>query len=102
MGHWRGPFLKRRHSRREPGRSTARRQEAGGRRQKAESSNEKPETRNGVKVHSVGIIMNGVTGRMGANQHLGRSILAIIAQGGVEISDHETILPRSEERRVGK
>src|ERR1022692_2844098 len=94
MGHWRGPFLKRRHSRREPGRSTARRQEAGGRRQKAESSNEKPETRNGVKVHSVGIIMNGVTGRMGANQHLERSILAIIAQGGVKISNDEVILPR--------
>lgn len=38
--------------------------------------------------------MNGVTGRMGANQHLGRSILAIIAQGGVETSDCRTILPR--------
>ena len=38
--------------------------------------------------------MNGVTGRMGANQHLGRSILAIIAQGGVKISDSETIMPR--------
>ena len=45
-------------------------------------------------MHSVGIIMNGVTGRMGANQHLERSILAIIAQGGVKISDNETILPR--------
>ena len=38
--------------------------------------------------------MNGVTGRMGANQHLGRSILAIIAQGGVKISNDEVILPR--------
>ena len=38
--------------------------------------------------------MNGVTGRMGANQHLGRSILAIIEQGGVKISDDETIMPR--------
>lgn len=38
--------------------------------------------------------MNGVTGRMGANQHLGRSILAIIQQGGVKISDDETIVPR--------
>ena len=37
--------------------------------------------------------MNGVTGRMGANQHLGRSILAIIAQGGVKISDGEAIMP---------
>jgi predicted dehydrogenase len=46
------------------------------------------------KVHSVGIIMNGVTGRMGVNQHLRRSILDILAQGGVKISDSETIMPR--------
>ncbi len=45
-------------------------------------------------VHSVGIILNGVTGRMGLNQHLRRSILAIMAQGGVRISDTEAILPR--------
>jgi predicted dehydrogenase len=38
--------------------------------------------------------MNGVTGRMGAHQHLERSILAIIAQGGVKISDSATIVPR--------
>ena len=31
----------------------------------------------------IGIIMNGVTGRMGTNQHLVRSINAIRAQGGV-------------------
>ncbi len=31
----------------------------------------------------LGIIMNGVTGRMGANQHLARSIVAIRQQGGV-------------------
>ena len=34
-------------------------------------------------VHSVGIVMNGVTGRMGLNQHLRRSICAIMEQGGV-------------------
>jgi predicted dehydrogenase len=45
-------------------------------------------------VHNIGIIMNGVTGRMGLNQHLKRSILAIIQQGGVSISDNETIMPR--------
>jgi predicted dehydrogenase len=44
-------------------------------------------------VHKVGVIMNGVTGRMGANQHLTRSILAIIQQGGVWLSDAETIMP---------
>lgn len=37
--------------------------------------------------------MNGVTGRMGKNQHLLRSILPIIQQGGVKISERETILP---------
>jgi predicted dehydrogenase len=35
----------------------------------------------------LGIIMNGVTGRMGYRQHLVRSILAIREQGGVELSD---------------
>jgi predicted dehydrogenase len=47
-----------------------------------------------MNVHTVGIIMNGVTGRMGLNQHLRRSIHAIIQQGGVPISDSETIMPR--------
>jgi predicted dehydrogenase len=43
--------------------------------------------------HKVGIIMNGVTGRMGTNQHLMRSIVEIIKQGGVKLSDGETIMP---------
>jgi predicted dehydrogenase len=47
----------------------------------------------GMKVHKVGIIMNGVTGRMGTNQHLLRSISAIIQQGGVKLSAEETIMP---------
>src|SRR6186997_38626 len=46
-----------------------------------------------MKEHKIGIIMNGVTGRMGTNQHLLRSIAAIIKQGGVKISDKETIMP---------
>ncbi len=46
------------------------------------------------KTHSVGVIMNGVTGRMGLNQHLRRSIHAIIQQGGVRTNDGETIVPR--------
>jgi predicted dehydrogenase len=45
------------------------------------------------KVHQIGIIMNGVTGRMGLNQHLSRSILAIREQGGIALSDQEMILP---------
>ena len=43
--------------------------------------------------HKVGIIMNGVTGRMGTNQHLMRSIAEIIKQGGVKIASGETIMP---------
>lgn len=46
-----------------------------------------------MKQHKVGIIMNGVTGRMGTNQHLLRSINAIIKQGGVKVSPAETIMP---------
>lgn len=46
-----------------------------------------------MKQHTVGIIMNGVTGRMGTNQHLLRSIAEIIKQGGVKLSAGETIMP---------
>jgi len=46
-----------------------------------------------MKTHTVGIIMNGVTGRMGTNQHLERSVLAIRKQGGVPLGASETILP---------
>ena len=41
----------------------------------------------------IGIIMNGVTGRMGTRQHLIRSILAIRQQGGVQLPDGSTIMP---------
>ena len=41
----------------------------------------------------IGIILNGVTGRMGTNQHYIRSILAIMQQGGVKVRDGETIMP---------
>jgi predicted dehydrogenase len=43
--------------------------------------------------HRIGIIMNGVTGRMGTNQHLMRSIAEIIKQGGVKLAGGETIMP---------
>ena len=46
-----------------------------------------------MKEHIIGIIMNGVTGRMGTNQHLMRSIAEIIKQGGVKINSGETIIP---------
>ena len=35
----------------------------------------------------LGVIMNGVTGRMGTHQHLVRSICAIREQGGVPLDD---------------
>ena len=41
----------------------------------------------------IGIIMNGVTGRMGMNQHLIRSIVAIRKQGGVELSNADRLMP---------
>jgi len=41
----------------------------------------------------LGIIMNGVTGRMGTNQHLVRSICAIRAQGGVPLADGRVVMP---------
>lgn len=39
---------------------------------------------------TIGIIMNGVSGRMGYRQHLTRSILPIREQGGVLLSDGST------------
>src|SRR5215218_2446236 len=41
----------------------------------------------------LGIIMNGVTGRMGMNQHLIRSIVAIRAQGGVPLRNGDRVMP---------
>jgi predicted dehydrogenase len=46
-----------------------------------------------MTTHTIGIIMNGVTGRMGLNQHLRRSIYAIMQQGGVKIGD-DVIMPK--------
>src|SRR3954469_22303211 len=46
-----------------------------------------------MKEHKIGIIMNGVTGRMGTNQHLLRSIAEITRQGGVKINAGEFIMP---------
>src|SRR4026207_1787645 len=46
-----------------------------------------------VTTRRLGIIMNGVTGRMGTNQHLIRSILAIRAQGGVRLANGDRVMP---------
>jgi len=46
-----------------------------------------------MATKTVGIIMNGVTGRMGTNQHLVRSILAIREQGGLALPDGTRLWP---------
>ncbi len=46
-----------------------------------------------MATHPIGIILNGVTGRMGTNQHFLRSILAIMQEGGVEVAPGERLMP---------
>jgi len=46
-----------------------------------------------LKKQRIGIIMHGVTGRMGMNQHLIRSVLAIRDQGGLAMSDGSVLMP---------
>ncbi len=43
-------------------------------------------------TRKIGIIMNGVTGRMGRNQHLIRSVKAIMDEGGIRIGE-EILMP---------
>ncbi|MFC4063167.1 Gfo/Idh/MocA family protein [Planomonospora corallina] len=47
-----------------------------------------------MSPRSIGVVMNGVTGRMGYRQHLVRSVLAINEQGGVTLSDGSRVLLR--------
>jgi len=47
-----------------------------------------------MEIRPVGIILNGVTGRMGTNQHLDRSIAAIIEQGGIKVSNDLILMPK--------
>src|SRR5712672_1222940 len=46
-----------------------------------------------MSIQRLGVIMNGVTGRMGTNQHLVRSLLAIREQGGCRLSDGTLVMP---------
>lgn len=46
-----------------------------------------------MATQRLGLIMHGVTGRMGLNQHLVRSIVAIRQQGGVTLSNGDTVMP---------
>jgi hypothetical protein len=45
-----------------------------------------------MSQRTLGLIMNGVSGRMGVNQHLIRSVAAIRAQGGVLMSDGSRVM----------
>ena len=46
-----------------------------------------------MATRRLGIIMHGVTGRMGMNQHLIRSIVAIRNQGGVALANGDKVVP---------
>jgi predicted dehydrogenase len=46
-----------------------------------------------MSTRTLGIVMHGVTGRMGTNQHLIRSICAIRAQGGVKLANGDVVMP---------
>src|SRR5437868_8461149 len=46
-----------------------------------------------MATQRLGLIMHGVTGRMGMNQHLIRSICAIRAQGGVTLANGDRVMP---------
>ncbi len=46
-----------------------------------------------MAARRIGIIMHGITGRMGYNQHLVRSILAIRADGGVALGNGDRLVP---------
>jgi predicted dehydrogenase len=46
-----------------------------------------------MPTQRLGLIMHGVTGRMGMNQHLIRSIVAIRNQGGVTLSNGDKVMP---------
>lgn len=46
-----------------------------------------------MSTRTVGVIMNGVTGRMGTNQHLVRSLVAIRKQGGLTLHNGDIIMP---------
>ena len=48
-----------------------------------------------MAIIPIRVILNGVTGRMGTNQHLVRSILAIRQQGGVTTTNGDRIVPEA-------
>ena len=55
-----------------------------------------------METKRIGIILNGVTGRMGTNQHLERSLCSIIKDGGIHLEsgaeDHAKDYPHRTQR----
>ena len=47
-----------------------------------------------TNTHEIGIILNGVTGRMGLNQHLRRSLYPLVQAGGLRVDDSTLIKPK--------
>jgi predicted dehydrogenase len=47
-----------------------------------------------MKPRTIGVILNGVTGRMGTNQHYVRSILALMQEGGVDLGHGDKLMPQ--------
>src|SRR5215510_4519104 len=43
--------------------------------------------------HTIGIIVNGATGRIGSTQHLANALIPIIAEGGLAVGD-DRLVPR--------
>jgi hypothetical protein len=48
------------------------------------------------------VVINGVIGRMGCRQHLLRSVLAIRAEGGVELADGNRVQPSTRRQREAR
>ncbi|MEM7693137.1 MAG: Gfo/Idh/MocA family oxidoreductase [Pseudomonadota bacterium] len=46
-----------------------------------------------MATRTIGIIMHGITGRMGYNQHLVRSVVAIRDQGGIVLGNGDRLVP---------
>ena len=46
-----------------------------------------------MALHRIGLIMHGVTGRIGMNQHLARCIVEIRKQGGVLLANGDRLMP---------
>src|SRR5262245_5683571 len=59
----------------------------------ASAANDMPSGGDRMTTQRLGMIMTGVTGRMGLNQHLIRSIVAIRDQGGVVLSNGDRVMP---------